>query len=327
LLELFKLPDAFEVIEKGRVWNFPCVPTMMVSALDHPDRKKYDLSSLKAVQIAASPAPVELWRRVVEAFNLDDVVTGYGQTETAGGCTITPPDLPLELLPICVGETRMGGITASHRPYYKGRVVEYKIVNPITGEDLPEGSEGELACRGPVVMRNYCKNWEETTKLIDKDGWLRSGDLGRIENVATTHGDISAEIQLTGRTKELYIMGGENVAPLEVEYAISKHPKVRQVYICGVPDLKMSEVGAAYIQLMTDVECTEKEIIDFCKDRIASFKIPKYIKFVDASEIPLTLSGKVQKFKLRERAIKEYGLEEASKQFESMKSMGQEKKE
>lgn len=319
LQEVFKLPEAFEVMEKGRVWDVPAVPTMMVAILDHPDRKKYDLSSIKSVEVAAAPAPIELWRRMVEELKLEDIKTAYGQTETSGGSGVTPPDMPLELLPRYVGEPRMGGGSVAHLPYMKGKVIEYKVVDPVTGEDLPEGSVGELASRGLIVVRGYYKNPAETAKLVDKDGWLRSGDLAVIKYEKMTYGDVRPFIQLVGRSKELYIMGGENVSPLEVEHAISKYPKVAQVYVTGVPDLKASEVGAAYIELRPGVECTKEEIIGYCKEALSSFKIPKYIEFVKGSEFPLTASGKVQKFKLRERAIEAYGLHEAARQLESLK--------
>ena len=317
--EVFRLPEAYEIMEKGRVWDVPAVPTMMVAILDHPDRKKYNLSSIKSVEVAAAPAPIELWRRMVEELNLEDIKTAYGQTETSGGSGVTPPDMPLELLPRYVGEPRMGGVSASSTPYTKGKIIEYKVVDPVTGEDLPEGSVGELAARGTIVVRGYYKNPEETAKLVDKDGWLRSGDLAVIKYETMTYGDVRPFIQLVGRSKELYIMGGENVSPLEVEHAISKYPKVAQVYVAGVPDLKMSEVGAAYVELLPGQECTKEELLSYCKEALASFKIPKYIEFVKGSEFPLTASGKVQKFKLRDRAIETYGLQEAARQLESLK--------
>lgn len=320
LLEVFRLPEAYEVIEKGKAWDFPCVPTMMVAFLDHPDRKKYDLSSLKAVHIAAAPAPLPLWERTLKELQVDDLFTGYGQTETAGGDVSTPPDMPVDLFPRYCGETRMGGNAGV--PEYGGKVVQYKVVDPVTGEDLPEGSEGELACRGPVVIRKFYKNPEENEKTFDKDGWMRTGDFAIMRKEKMLWGDVRTMIELTGRSKEIYIRGGENISPVEIEYILSKHPKVKQAVVVGVPDLKLGEVGAAYIEIGGGETCTKQEIIDYAKKNMASFKVPKYVEFVDKSEIPLTTSGKIQKFKLKERAINDYGLQEAARQLESIRHTG-----
>lgn len=291
----FSLPEAYELIENGNAYDMMCVPTMMLAFLNHPDRAKYDLTSLKGSVMAAASAPVPLWDRVVKELGLIELCTGYGQTETHGGTCLTPPNATIDTLSHRVGLVRPAGAAAL--PEFHGSCCEYKVIEPITGRDLPQGVEGELVCRGATITRGYYKSPEVNARVFDKDGWMRTGDLGIIHN--------DGYIQFTGRSKELYIVGGELVAPVEVENCITQHPKVNQIHIVGVPDAMLGEVGFAYIELKPGETCTKTEIVSFCKKRLARYKVPTYVKFIPASEFPLTSTGKVQKFKLRERAIDE----------------------
>lgn len=307
----FALPEAYELIEKGRAYDMVCVPTIMIALLSHPDREKYDLSSLKGVVVAAAPAPVPLWERIIRELGLIELTSGYGQTETHGGTCVTDFDASIDTLAHRVGHVKPGGAAAL--PEFHGSFCEYKVIDPITGKDLPQGAEGELACRGATITRAYYASPEENARTFDKDGWMRTGDLGII------HDD--GYIELTGRSKELYIVAGELVAPMEVENYISQHPKVNQVYVVGVPDAKLGEVGLAYIELKPGETSSRGEIVNFCKARLARYKLPTYVKFISGSELPLTATGKVQKFKLRERAIKELGLEEVSTRYETTRKV------
>jgi fatty-acyl-CoA synthase len=307
----FALPEAYELIEKGRAYDMVCVPTIMIALLSHPDREKYDLSSLKGVVVAAAPAPVPLWERVIRELGLVELSTGYGQTETHGGTCVSAPDATIDTLAHRVGWVKPGGVAALSE--FHGTFCEYKVIDPVTGKDLPQGAEGELACRGATITRGYYNNPEANARTFDKDGWMRTGDLGVI------HQD--GYIELTGRSKELYIRGGELIAPREVENYISQYPKVNQVYIVGVPDARMGEVGIAYIELKPGEICSKGEIVNFCKKGLARYKTPTYVEFISGTEFPLTATGKVQKFKLRERAIKELELEEVSAKYEVIRKV------
>lgn len=230
--------DALELMEKSRANDFLCVPSILLAVLNHPDLKKYDLSSLRATMCAATPAPVPLWQRAVDELGLQELCTGYGMTEVSGASTLTSPGDPVEIM-----ATRVGRIVVSNSsglPEFGNRNIQYKVVDPFTGADLPPGTEGEWVCRGNMVTRGYYKRPQENADLIDKDGWLRTGDLGII------HPD--GLFQITGRSKEIYKISGENVSPKEVEEVISTHPKVNQVYVLGVPDRNMGEVGVAFIE-------------------------------------------------------------------------------
>jgi len=304
--------EAYQIIEKSNAYDFMCVPTMMIAFLNHPDREKYNLSSLKGVVMAAAPAPVPLWARVVKELELIELTTGYGQTETHGGTCLTDFDAAMDTLAHRVGHVKPGGVAAL--PEFYGSFCEYKVIDPITARDLPQGAGGELACRGATITRGYYNASEANARTFDKDGWMRTGDLGVI------HAD--GYIELTGRSKELYIVAGELVAPKEVENYISQHPKVNQVYIVGVPNARLGEVGLAYIELKPGETCSRGEIVSFCKKRLARYKVPTYVKFILGSEFPLTATGKVQKFKLRERAIKDLGLEEVSARYEVIREVG-----
>lgn len=295
--------EALELIQKYQAEELHSVPSLLLAVLNHPELSKYDLRSLRAVLCGAAVAPLPLWQRVKEELAVKELYSGYGMTEVCGAGTIIEAGECPELL----AQNKVGRGLApncSGLPELGGRNIIYKVIDVDTGEELPPGKEGELVCRGNIVCRGYYKRPRENGELLDKDGWLRTGDLG----IITPDG----MIQFTGRSKEIYKTSGENVMPREIEDIISTHPKVNQVYVVGVPHEIMGEVGAVFIELKPGGETTRREIINFCKDKLARFKIPRYVFFVSAQELPFTATGKIQKFKLVEYAqqlLKERQLE------------------
>lgn len=289
---------ALDLIQSCKATDILCVPTMGLDLLNVPEMKKYDLSSLTAMYCAGAPAPMSLWERLIKDLGLDYLNTGYGMTETTSAPIQSPYYSSLEEIATRAGVVIPGG--AAGLPEYGGKCVEYKTIDPFTGKDLPSGEEGEWACRGNVVAVGYYKKPVETAEVLDKDGWLRSGDLGII------HEDGFFEI--SGRSKELYRCGGENVSPKEIEESISRHPKVNQVYVVGLPDERMGEVGMAFIELKTGEACTQEQIIDYCKGKLARFKVPKYVMFVQPQHLPKTTTGKIQKYKLQEIGKEHLGI-------------------
>lgn len=285
---------ALELMEKSRANDILCVPTVMLALINHPDLEKYDLSSLYAAVSGAASGPLTLWQRAVDKLGLQELTTGYGMTEVSGASTINSPVGD----PIEVQATRVGRVMISNCsgvPEYGNYNIQYKVIDPDTGEELPPGTEGEWVCRGNIVTRGYYKRPQENADLIDKDGWLRTGDLGII------HPD--GLLQITGRSKDIYKAFGENVSPQEVEDLISTHPKVNQVHVVGIPDRNMGETGVAFIELRPGEKSTRREIIEHCKGKLARFKIPRQVFFISAAELPVTSSGKIKKYKLAEMAI------------------------
>ena len=287
-VETFNPEQVLKTIEAEKCTAVHGVPTMFIAELEHPAFRKYDLSSLRTGIMAGSPCPIEVMKRVIRDMNCSEITIAYGQTESSPVITQTRTDDPIELRVATVGRALPD--------------VEVKIVDIETGATLPPGKQGELCTRGYLVMKGYYKMPEETARAIDLDGWLHTGDLA----VMDEHG----YCKITGRIKNMIIRGGENIYPREIEEFLYAHPKVADVQIYGVPDRKYGEQVMAAVKLKEGVTCSEEEIRDFCKGRIANYKIPFYVRFVD--EYPMTASGKIQKFKLREMAIRELQLEEAA---------------
>ena len=284
--------SALQMMEKFQANDFLCVPSMLVPLLDHPRVSEFDLSSLFAMWCGAAPAPVHVWERAVDVLGLTEVCTGYGQTEVASSGVTTEVGDSIELITTRVGRPKIGGVAGL--PEFNGSTVQYKTIDPDTGEDLPLGSIGELTVRGNTVTNGYYNKPEETAKAIDKDGWLRTGDVGLIdENGYLTH---------LGRSDDIYKVSGELVAPREVEEVISQHPAVSQVFIVGVKDALTTAAGAAYIELKPGASCVRREIINWCSSRVARFKIPRHVWFIETSDLPMTSTGKVQKFRLVDMA-------------------------
>jgi fatty-acyl-CoA synthase len=288
----FSPRGALELIERYRATDALCVPSMVVAMLNDPERERFDTSSLDALMCAAAPTPVPVWQQAVEAFGLKELCTGYGGTEATAATVHSEIGDPIEHIATHVGRIKPGG--SSGMPEFGGANSQYKVVDPFTGEDLPEGSTGELAVRGNFVTHGYYKNPEETAAAIDKDGWFRTGDLGRV--------DEDGYLQFMGRSNEMFKVSGENVAPKEVEEVISQHPAVSQVYVVGIPDSRTSEAGAAFVELKPGKSCERRDIVEWCQQRLARFKVPRRVWFVEAGTWPMTGTGKIQKFKLRERA-------------------------
>jgi len=263
------------------------VPTMFIAELEHEDFAEYDTSSLRTGIMAGSPCPIEVMKKVVDVMGADEITIAYGQTESSPVITQTRTDDSLEWRVSTVGR--------------KLPDVEVKIVSVETGEDVGPGEQGDLCTRGYHVMRGYYKMDDRTREVIDEDGWLHTGDLAVM--------DEDGYVRITGRAKDMIVRGGENVYPREIEEFLYTHPDISDVQVYGVPDEKYGEQVAAAIIPNRDANPTAEEIRDFCGENIARFKVPYYVDFV--GDYPMTASGKIQKFKLREAAVERHGLHEA----------------
>ena len=264
------------------------VPTMFIAELGEPDLAGYDLTSLRTGIMAGSPCPIEVMRQVVEHMNMREVTIAYGMTETSPVSTQTSADDPLEKRVTTVGRVH---------PH-----VEIVIVDPETGETVPRGTGGEFLTRGYSVMLGYWNDPERTAEAIDGDGWMHTGDLAVMDD--------DGYVNIVGRIKDMIVRGGENVYPREVEEFLYTHPDVVEVQVIGVPDVRYGEEVMAWIQLRENAHTTAVDIKDFCRGTIAHYKVPRYVKFTDS--FPMTITGKIQKFKMRETSIDELGLEDAA---------------
>ena len=287
--EYFDPVSTMAAIEKERCTAVHGVPTMFIAQLEHPDFKKYDFSSLRTGIMAGSPCPIEFMKKAASLMNMKEVVITYGQTEASPGITNSSADDSLERRVTTIG-----------RPLPH---TEVKIVDPKTGKMVPKGDTGEICARGYMIMRCYYNNPVATDQTIDKEGWLHTGDLGTM--------DEEDYCKITGRLKDMVIRGGENIYPREVEEFLYTHPAISDIQVIGVPDLKYGEELMAWVKLKAGASITPEEIRAFCKGKIAHYKIPKYIKFVN--DFPMTVTGKIQKYKMREESIKELVLEDVAR--------------
>jgi fatty-acyl-CoA synthase len=285
-------------IEQHQVGEALFVPTMSLAVVAAARTSARDVSCLHSVMSAASAAPASLWSELGKLLGVEQLVTAYGMTETSAASTFTLPGGPLDDLEQTVGYPKPGGIASD--PALDGRVIDYKTVDPVTGADLPPGSEGELAARGPIVTSGYFQQPEATAAAMLPGGWLRSGDLGYVRP--------DGALVLTGRAKDLYKCGGELVMPAEVEEILNRRADVVQAFVVGVPDTRMGEVGCAWLVAEAGSELDTADVIATCRAELARFKVPTYVFTVAADELPLTASGKVQKFRLAQRAIEQLGL-------------------
>jgi len=279
----FDAAKTLEVLDTERCTAFHGVPTMFIALLDEPGFDKYDLTSLRTGIMAGAPCPIELMKQVISDMHMSEITIGYGMTETGPLSTLTLPDDPVELRVSTVG-----------RPLPH---TEIKIIGE-DGNIVPTGVRGELCTRGYCVMSGYWDDAERTAEVIDESGWVRTGDLATM--------DESGYLRIVGRIKDMLIRGGENIYPREIEELLYTHPKIDEVEVFGVPDRKFGEEIAVWIRLDAGESATDDEIREFCKGKLAHFKIPRYIRFVD--EFPLTVTGKVQKFVMREKMADELGL-------------------
>ncbi|UTI63650.1 AMP-binding protein [Paraconexibacter antarcticus] len=287
----FSAADHFAAIERHRATEILCVPTMTVALLEHPDRRTRDLSSVFALLSGAAPAPVWLWEKVRDELGITEMTTGYGMTECGGAMTMTLPEDGLERHASTVGRPKLAGVAGLRGR--GGDLCHYRTIDPLTGEALPEGEEGELVSSGPTHMLGFWEKTEETAAAL-RDGWVHSGDLGRV--------GADGYLQLTGRSKELYKSGGELVMPKEVEDLLTRHPRVSQAYAVGVPDDRWGEVGCAWIVAEPGADLDPAELIALCREQLARFKVPRHVFLITAGELPTTPTGKVQKFRLAARA-------------------------
>ena len=286
--EYFEPEKALAAVERERCTAIHGVPTMFIAELEHSDFDRFDLGSLRTGMMAGSPCPIEVMRQVIERMGCREMTVGYGLTEAAPVITLTRADDDIERRVSTVG---------TPFPY-----VEVKIVDPDTGEEAPVGDQGELCSRSFMNMRGYYKMPEATAAAIDPDGWLHTGDLATV--------DADGYYKITGRSKDMIIRGGENVYPREIEEFLYTHPKVADVQVIGVPDQRFGEEIMAWVLLRAGQDATEEELRDFCRGRIAHYKVPRYVKFV--SEFPMTVTGKIQKYIMRDVSIQELQLEGAA---------------
>lgn len=286
--EGFDPQATLEAVQAERCTSLYGVPTMFIAELAHPDFKKYDFSSLRTGVMAGSPCPIEVMKRVNTEMHMPEVEICYGMTETSPVSTQTQVDSPLD--------KRVGtvGLVGPH--------LEIKIIDPATGKVVPVGQPGEFCTRGYSVMLGYWNNPEATANAIDQARWMHTGDLATMDEVGY--------LNIVGRIKDMIIRGGENVYPREIEEFLYTHPKISDVQVIGVPDAKYGEEIMAWVQLKAGESATSEEIRAFCQGKIAHYKIPRYVKFVDS--FPMTVTGKIQKFLMRQQSIEELGLQTAA---------------
>ena len=286
----FDAAATLRACEQERCTSLYGVPTMFIAELGDPDLGAYDLTSLRTGIMAGSPCPVEVMKQVVEQMNMAEVTIAYGMTETSPVSTQTSADDSLDKRVTTVGRAH---------PH-----VEVRIAEPETGETVPRGRTGEFMTRGYSVMLGYWDDETRTSEVIDAQGWMHTGDLAVMDD--------DGYINIVGRIKDMIIRGGENVYPREIEEYLYRHDDVVEVQVIGVPDSRYGEEIMAWVQLREGASLDADDIKDFCRGRIAHYKVPRYVKFTD--EFPMTITGKIQKYLMREAAIEELGLEQAARE-------------
>ncbi len=286
--EGFEPLAVLETVQEEKCTALYGVPTMFIAELDHPDFSRFDLTSLRTGVMAGSPCPSEVMKKVISLMHMREVEICYGMTETSPVSTQTRIDAPLD--------KRVSTVGVIH-PH-----LEIKIVDPNTGQVVPVGKPGELCTRGYSVMLGYWNNPEATAGAIDQARWMHTGDLATM--------DAEGYINIVGRIKDMIIRGGENVYPREIEEFLYTHPKISDVQVIGLPDPKYGEEIMAWIKVKPGEQVTAEELQAFCKGQIAHYKVPRYFKFVDA--FPMTVTGKIQKFQMRQQSTEELGLQSAA---------------
>jgi fatty-acyl-CoA synthase len=290
---VFDAEAMLAAIGRHRINELICVPAMTSVILEKARAGHYDLSSLATMFSSGAQHQPGLWAQMLEVLGVDELFTAYGQTETTASVLCTQPGDPVERLMTTVGCPKPAG--AAGDPSLGGTLGVYRAVDPATGADQPPGEIGELLVRGPLVTTGYYQKPEETAAAFDEAGWMRTGDLGRF--------DADGYLTLTGRSKESYRCGGELVMPVEVEAVLEEYPGVRSAHVVGIPHPRMGEVGCAWIVAESAARPDPAELIAHCADRLARFKVPAVVLFTESHELPLTVTGRVQKFRLIERAL------------------------
>lgn len=275
-VEFFEPKRVLETIHRERCTAVYGVPTMFIAELEHPDFATYDLTSLRTGMMAGALCPEPLMRRVMTDMHIPEITIAYGMTETSPGITITPRDCSI------AQRSQTVGVVLPE--------LEVKIVDPVSGDERAVGEPGELCCRGYNVMKGYYNNPDATRAAIDADGFMHTGDEASV--------DADGYYRITGRIKDLIIRGGENIAPKEIEDRLREHPSVADAYVYAVADEFFGEAVAAAVRRKPGATCTAETLATFCSDALAKFKVPKHVRFVN--EFPMTASGKIQKFKLRD---------------------------
>jgi fatty-acyl-CoA synthase len=286
--EAFDPKACLEAIQAEACTAFYGVPTMFAGILDHPEFSSFNLATLRTGIMAGSPCPVDVMRKTIDQLHMDQVTIAYGMTETSPVLFQSRIDDGIKARTSTVG---------SVHPH-----VECKIVDPKTGRTVPRGTPGELCSRGYIVMLGYWDDAKATDEAIDGARWLHTGDLAVMNE--------NGSVNIVGRIKDIIIRGGENIEPREIENLLHTHPQIADVQVIGVPDVMYGEQVCAWIIPQEDAELTEDDIREFCRGKIATFKIPRYVRFTTA--FPITATGKIQKFKMREFSIEEFGLQEAA---------------
>lgn len=279
--------EYFRAIETHRVTDVLAVPTMSVALVEHPDRHRYDLSSLRMMLSAAASAPTWLWERLRTELGVDELTTAYGMTEMSGTMTMTRPEDPFESITSTVGVQLPSG--PAGLAHAGGLIAEYRVLDPVYGEDVPPGEVGELIARGPTTMKGYWQRPEETATAL-RDGWFHTGDLVRFLP--------DGSLVIAGRSKDLIKTGGELVTPKEVEDFLTSQPGVSQAYVVGIPDERWGEVVGAFVVAEPDATVDAEDLTARCRAGLSRFKVPRHVFVVDVDAIPQTPTGKVQKFKL-----------------------------
>ncbi len=282
--DAFEPVSVLEAVQDEKCTSLYGVPTMFIAELGVPEFESYDLSSLRTGIMAGSPCPVEVMKQVIERMNMDEVTIAYGMTETSPVSTQTDADDSID--------QRVGSVGRVH-PH-----VEIRVADPETGETVARGESGEFQTRGYSVMEGYWNEEEKTAQAIDAEGWMHTGDLAVM--------DVDGYVNITGRIKDLIIRGGENISPREIEEFLYGHPDIIDVQVVGVPDQKFGEEVCAFIQARDGASVGTDAVREFCQGKIAHYKVPRYVLSIE--DFPMTVTGKIQKYLLRDAAVEQLGL-------------------
>ena len=282
--DAFEPVSVLEAVQDEKCTSLYGVPTMFIAELGVPEFESYDLSSLRTGIMAGSPCPVEVMKQVIERMNMDEVTIAYGMTETSPVSTQTGADDSID--------QRVGSVGRVH-PH-----VEIRVADPETGETVTRGESGEFQTRGYSVMEGYWNEEEKTAQAIDAEGWMHTGDLAVM--------DVDGYVNITGRIKDLIIRGGENISPREIEEFLYGHPDIIDVQVVGVPDEKFGEEVCAFIQARDGASVDTDAVREFCQGKIAHYKVPRYVLSIE--DFPMTVTGKIQKYLLRDAAVEQLGL-------------------